>query len=472
MSCVLELLRSRSWPRAAALALMTIGVAACSGEATRFIESPYSSNNPDTTGSVARAPAVPAGRVESQPLPPQTAQPAPGPTSSTVGIAGGGRGLASYSPTSAPPSSIPAPAYSPARPSAAGAPDVTGSVAASRPASSNWSWNGGTAITVVQGDTIDGIARRYGVPASAIMQANNLTAPATIRPGQQLVIPRYSNSSTTAAAPVTGPALAASKSAPASKPLGGKPAAASPAANPGVHVVAQGETLSKISRLYRKPVKEIAKANNIQVTSPLKIGDRLVIPGAGVSTAAKSDATPAKTTTPAGAQPKPVAAAPPPPKEPDPPAQSASMVTPVADPPATDGVKSAEGTGSLPKFRWPANGRVIAGFGPTTNGQQNDGINIALPENTPVKAAEDGVVAYAGNELKGYGNLVLVRHPNGYVTAYAHAKELLVKRGDQVKRGQLIARSGQTGNVTAPQLHFEIRKGASPLDPMRFLNGA
>ena len=85
------------------------------------------------------------------------------------------------------------------------------------------------------------------------------------------------------------------------------------------------------------------------------------------------------------------------------------------------------------------------------------------------KAAEDGVVAYAGNELKGYGNLILVRHANGYVTAYAHAKELLVKRGDQVKRGQVIARSGQTGNVNAPQLHFEIRKGVSPLDPRQFL---
>jgi murein DD-endopeptidase MepM/ murein hydrolase activator NlpD len=95
-----------------------------------------------------------------------------------------------------------------------------------------------------------------------------------------------------------------------------------------------------------------------------------------------------------------------------------------------------------------------------------------VPENTPVKAAEDGTVAYAGKELKGYGNLVLVRHPNGYVTAYAHAKELLVKRGDQVKRGQVIARSGQTGNVNTPQLHFEIRKGSSPLDPTRFLNGA
>jgi murein DD-endopeptidase MepM/ murein hydrolase activator NlpD len=382
----------------------------------------------------------------------------------SAGIAGGGRGLASYSPTSSYSSPSPAlsPSLAPARPSASVSPDITGSVATPKPASSNWSWDGGTAITVVQGDTIDAIARRYGVPASAIIQANNLTAPATIQAGQQLVIPRYSNSSTSAAA--TGPASAAHKSA-------GKPLGASPAGNPGVHVVAQGETLSKISRVYGKPVKDIAKANNIQLTSPLKIGDRLVIPGATVSAAAaKSNATPIKST-PALAQPKPVATAPAP-KEPEPP-QSASMVTPVAaTPPATDGVKSAEGTGALPKFRWPANGRVIAGFGPSTNGQQNDGINIALPENTPVKAAEDGVVAYAGNELKGYGNLVLVRHPNGYVTAYAHAKELLVKRGDQVKRGQPIARSGQTGNVTAPQLHFEIRKGASPLDPMRFLNGA
>ena len=92
-------------------------------------------------------------------------------------------------------------------------------------------------------------------------------------------------------------------------------------------------------------------------------------------------------------------------------------------------------------------GRIIAGFGPKTDGQQNDGINLAVPEGTPVKAAEDGVVAYAGNELKGYGNLVLVRHANGYVTAYAHASEILVKRGDPIKRGQMIARSGQTGNV-------------------------
>ena len=130
--------------------------------------------------------------------------------------------------------------------------------------------------------------------------------------------------------------------------------------------------------------------------------------------------------------------------------------------------RSAEVTGAT-EFRWPAKGRVIAGFGGKGGG--NDGINIALPEGTPVKAAEGGVVAYAGNELKGYGNLVLIRHPDGWVSAYAHNGDLKVKRGEQVARGQTIAISGQSGNVSSPQLHFELRKGSTPVDPMPHLSG-
>jgi murein DD-endopeptidase MepM/ murein hydrolase activator NlpD len=130
-----------------------------------------------------------------------------------------------------------------------------------------------------------------------------------------------------------------------------------------------------------------------------------------------------------------------------------------------------DATGGLPSFRWPVRGRVIAAYGAKTSGKQNDGINVAVPEGTPVKAAEDGIVTYSGNELKGYGNLVLVRHSNGYVTAYAHASELLVKRGDSIKRGQTIAKAGQTGEVSSPQLHFEIRQGSTPVDPSKFLNG-
>ena len=403
-----EMLRSRFSPRAAVLALVSVGVAACSADTTRFNDNPFASlSNPAPTAGMPQA---------------QTAQ-APQPHSGMSTSVAANSGAAS---------------------------EVTGSVLRKPTSSGNWSWDGGTAITVAAGETIDTIARRHGVPASVIMQANNITAPATIYPGQRLVIPRYKSP------------RVATATAPAPRPAVPTPApAASPPGNGSVHVVAAGDTLSKIAHRYHKSVNELAKANNIQPTATLNVGDRLTIPGAQPSPVKASASPPA-------APAKPVASAAP--KEAEP-AQNANVVAPTEQL-DKEAAKLAEASGAVPKFRWPANGRVIAGYGPTTNGQQNDGINIALPENTPIKAAEDGDVAYAGNELKGYGNLVLVRHPNGYVTAYAHAKELLVKRGDKVKRGQVIGRSGQTGNVNAPQLHFEIRKGASPLDPMRFLNGA
>jgi murein DD-endopeptidase MepM/ murein hydrolase activator NlpD len=413
-----EILRSRLFPRAVVLALVA-GVAACSSDTSRFNDNPFASlGQPDATASIPQAQTAQGSSPRSAPA-----------TAATSAGTGSSKAVALNSPARS------------------GTGEAAGSVL--RKPSPNWSWDGGTAITLAAGDSIEMIARRYGVPASVIMQANNIAAPATLHPGQRLVIPRYA---ATRVATATAAAPRSAVPAPA-------PAAAG---NAGVHVVAAGDTLSKISHRYHKSVNEIAKANNIQPTATLNVGDRLVIPGMQAS-ALKASA-PA-----AAAQPKPVAASAPP-KEPEP-VQSASVVAPT-DPLDKEAAKLAEGNGAVPKFRWPANGRVIAGYGPTTNGQQNDGINIAVPENTPVKAAEDGIVAYAGNELKGYGNLVLVRHPNGYVTAYAHTKELLVKRGDQVKRGQVIARSGQTGNVNTPQLHFEIRKGSSPLDPTRFLNGA
>ncbi len=145
---------------------------------------------------------------------------------------------------------------------------------------------------------------------------------------------------------------------------------------------------------------------------------------------------------------------------------------PAVDPSATASLPAASSVASAsdsanPEFRWPARGRVIQAFG----AGGNDGINIAVPEGTQVKAAEGGVVAYAGSELKGYGNLVLIRHPNGFVSAYANNGSLNVKRGDSVKRGQTIALSGQTGNVASPQLHFELRKGSKPVDPSTYLAG-
>jgi murein DD-endopeptidase MepM/ murein hydrolase activator NlpD len=254
--------------------------------------------------------------------------------------------------------------------------------------------------------------------------------------------------------------------------------------------VGHGETVESIARKHGVPVAALMQTNGIREPGQIRPGQRLVIPRY-VSTSPKSAPTYA-------AQPKAggnvhvvksqVAAAQPPaaPKVAEPrtapaekkikvasaaPAQTAHVAK--EEPQTTEtAVKAAEPSGAMPSFRWPVRGRVIAGFGNKPNGAQNDGINLAVPEGTPIKAADDGVVAYAGNELKGYGNLVLIRHSNGYVSAYAHAKELLVKRGDTIRRGQVIAHAGQTGNVTSPQLHFEIRKGSTPVDPTQFLGGA
>jgi murein DD-endopeptidase MepM/ murein hydrolase activator NlpD len=152
------------------------------------------------------------------------------------------------------------------------------------------------------------------------------------------------------------------------------------------------------------------------------------------------------------------------------PAEAAPAPPPSVDASAPIGSLKAAEAGST--FYWPVRGQVIAGFGSKINGQQNKGIDVAVPEDTPVKAADDGVVLYSGNGLKTYGNLLLVRHANGYVTVYAHAKELLVKVGDEIKRGQVIAKSGRTGDVDRPQIHFEIRKASAPVNPLPYLNGA
>jgi murein DD-endopeptidase MepM/ murein hydrolase activator NlpD len=323
-----------------------------------------------------------------------------------------------------------------------------------------WSWDGGTAVVVAQGETIDTISRRHGVPAAAIMQANNMTHAAQLQPGQRLVIPRVQHPM--ASAPQVTP--------PATRVAGPMPA---PIGN-GAHVVKPGETIYSLARQYKLTPMAIAKANNVGLDHRVKVGDRVVIPGQ--TSGAPRLAAPAQT------QPAPRVAAKPettPAVKPQgtpkvaqndaPP--SANIVAPAADPLPEPTPTGTTGSNATTSFRWPVKGRVIQGFGPKSSGGQNDGINVAVPEGTPIKAAEDGVVAYSGNELKGYGNLVLVRHPNGFVTAYAHASELNVKKGETIKRGQVIGKAGATGNVTSPQLHFEVRRGATPVDPSQYLTG-
>jgi murein DD-endopeptidase MepM/ murein hydrolase activator NlpD len=439
MSSFDEPSRPRAVSRLALMAAFAAGLAGCSSDFSRFegqhwAGKPQASN--DVTGSVQPAPSH---KVESAALPAPTY--------------GGSAGIGT-----------------PARQ------EVTGSVNTSsyprQPAQQNWSWDGGTAIIVAQGETLDSIARRHGVPPYAILQANNMSPAAQIQPGQRLVIPRVQHQMAT---PQIAP--------PATRVAGPVPA---PAAN-GTHVVAPGDTIYSLGRRYHLTPMAIAKANNVGLDHHLKIGDRIVIPG---QAGAPRLAAPAPQVTPAQPAPrvaaKPQAPAAPPVQQPAPkmaqakPAQpqvaqkeappTANIVAPAADPlpePAQTGTTG----GSNTSFRWPVRGKVIQGFGPKQGGGQNDGINVAVPEGTPIKAAEDGVVAYAGSELKGYGNLVLVRHSNGFVTAYAHASELNVKKGETIKRGQVIGKAGQTGNVASPQLHFEVRKGATPVDPAQYLNG-
>jgi murein DD-endopeptidase MepM/ murein hydrolase activator NlpD len=260
--------------------------------------------------------------------------------------------------------------------------------------------------------------------------------------------------------------------------------------------IQRGQTLSDIAHSYHVPMRVIAEANSLSPPYRIQVGRTLVIPGAGPTRLAAAPGSvaalpptprpevPQPTTgldlpPPAALQPPSVSAAalapPPVPPEAKPgPAATPPLVS-AAPPPRevpetsdanSDATPPAAGTGA---FLWPVRGHVLATYGTKPDGTHNDGINIAAPRGTAVQAVEGGVVAYTGNELRGYGNLVLVKHANGWISAYAHCDAILVKRGEKVERGQVIARVGSTGNVNEPQLHFELRRGQHAVDPREFM---
>jgi murein DD-endopeptidase MepM/ murein hydrolase activator NlpD len=299
--------------------------------------------------------------------------------------------------------------------------------------SGGWTAAGGTAVTVGSNDSVNTLSQRYGVPASAILAANGLSSAQQVAPGRQVVIPVYNAS---------GQAIQV---------------AAAPAQP-------SGQTKFRLVEGPKPAAQKVAEAAKTHVrpgmtkATPVQVASAVPTPLAAAPVAQPKAVEPQKVA--ARIEPQPVK-----------PVVQAQPVAPAPQAePAKAAIQEPEQTGGLPssssEFRWPARGRVIAGFG--ANGG-NEGINIALPEGTPVKAAEAGTVTYAGDEVKGYGNLILIRHDNGFVSAYAHNGELNVKRGERVKRGQTIAKSGQSGNVTSPQLHFEIRKGQAPVDPIAHL---
>src|SRR5487761_51219 len=266
----------------------------------------------------------------------------------------------------------------------------------------------GGQVTVRRGETIYQVSQRTGAPVRDLIDANHLRPPYRLAAGRALVVPRTPT-----------------------------------------HVVQRGETLRSIAEAEGVELYSVARMN--ELTPPFAVTQGQVL---------KLPPTVARPLAPATPPQKPeVASLPPPGQTPAAPAARAPEAALPAPPPRGG------------RFIWPVRGRVIGRYGTSASGTHNDGINIAAPKGAPVRAADAGVVAYAGNELRGYGNLVLIKHAGGWMTAYAHNGSVLVKRGEVVKRGQEIATVGATGIVSQPPLHFEIRQGSQVLHPGQYLAG-
>ena len=338
----------------------------------------------------------------------------------------------------------------------------------------------GELIEVQPGDTLFKLSKRHKVSIAELMSVNGLSGP-NLKPGQKLNLPANREALTPLTRKPAAPVVAA---APVDLPADWK----------GSYTVKTGDAIYTIARQHKIKPEDLQRYNGITDVRKVKPGMVLHMPGteggspdAVVAAAgSSSSATTAVSVTPPPEAVKDAIAASTPaggdtsnaPKLLNGAPKAGERVAAVAPPmptandasPATPAV--APGSAAVAangKLRWPAQGKIISNFGQRTDGTHNDGVNLAVPMGTEIHAAEEGTVAYAGSELKGYGNLILLRHDNGWVTAYAHSEELLVKRGDRVKRGQVIAKAGKTGSVDQPQVHFEVRQGQKPVDPAPFM---
>jgi murein DD-endopeptidase MepM/ murein hydrolase activator NlpD len=297
------------------------------------------------------------------------------------------------------------------------------------------------------GDTYMGLAWEHNVSPYEVISLNQVKAPYRLEPGEIVRIP-----------------------------------------TPRIHVVRRGDTLSGVAEAYRVDFYDLAQANALNKPFTIYPGQVLRLPSrrpvfkksrkTPVQASSRPDFTRPKrmsalsVVTPE-AKPEAISAPPRPRPKPRtserqsaPPAPAVTDAAEIAELTVTEAA-AAEERGEL---IWPVRGHIISGFGPTGNGRRNDGINIAVPERTPIQAAAAGTVIYLGNEVPGFGNLILIRHEGDLVTAYAHVSEFTVKKGEQVRKGQPIALSGSTGNVDEPQLHFEVRRGVEAVNPVDLLS--
>ncbi|HEX5007809.1 MAG TPA: M23 family metallopeptidase, partial [Hyphomonadaceae bacterium] len=278
--------------------------------------------------------------------------------------------------------------------------------------------------------------RRYSVNMRALIETNRLEPPYALDPGRTIYLPP-----------------------------------------PNVHVVERGETLYSVSRRYNVDTRSLALLNNMSRPWTIYPGDELQLPPLARDQSRRSTPVSETVSTPrSAAVTLPAVVAPPsspsikPPSPRPTTSQPAKTTAPApkekpASTPKPAPKPAAEAPVGPRDFIWPVSGELLKDYGAGDDGLRNDGVNIGVPKGTKVKAAADGEVVYAGSELVGFGNLILIRHAGGWVSAYAHAESVLVKEGDMVRQGEAIAEAGATGNASVPQVHFELRKGREPVNP-------
>ena len=274
------------------------------------------------------------------------------------------------------------------------------------PFNSWWGFGTPDTVTVQKGDTLYNLSRRYNIPIRDIIEINRLTPPYTLYVGRVLKLPVAR-----------------------------------------YHTVAMGDTLYSISRKYNVDVTTLSRLNNLREPYTLSIGQKLALPATVGSSSYAASSESAKKTS----------------------AKTTPVKTVTSSSATSKTTSQQPSTKRKTKFAWPVRGTIISRFGTIGKGRSNDGINIKAPLGTTVKAADAGKIVYAGNELKGFGNLILIQHDDGWITAYAHNNKFLVQKGQRVQKGTPIAQVGSSGGVNTPQLHFEVRSGKKPVNPTLYL---